>query len=261
MSATRTAGPGPVEGLKVDPDSPTPLYLQLQYRLRQAVESGALRVGDALPGERYLASLLGVSRVTVRRAIDDLVVDGLLIQRQGAGTFVATRVEQPLSLLTSFSEDMKARGLKPGSVWLERGYGRATPEEAMALDLPPGTEVVRIARVRTADGTPMALERATIPRQFLSDPEDVGASLYDAMTAHDARPVRALQRLRAELIDEADARQLHVPVGTAILSIERRAFRADGTPVEFTRSRYRGDLYDFVTELRVDAGPVNHKPE
>ncbi|HET8727378.1 MAG TPA: GntR family transcriptional regulator [Alphaproteobacteria bacterium] len=257
MDATDAPRPdiGPFGSLKLDLDSPTPLYRQLQHRLREAVERGILKVGDALPGERYLAQSMGVSRVTVRRAIDDLVNDGLLVQRQGAGTFVATRVVQPLSLLTSFSEDMLARGMRPSSVWLEKAIGRATPEEAMALNLPPGAEVVRLARVRIADGTPMALERASVPRRFLPDPEEVTASLYEAMKTRGVHPVRALQRLRAEQILRPDAEHLQVPPGAAVLYIERRAFAADGTPVEFTRSRYRSDLYDFVAELRADIAP------
>src|SRR3546814_292032 len=126
--------------------------------------------------------------------------------------------------------------------------------DVCSSDLPPGAEVTRLARVRTADGKPMALERASVPRYVLPDPKEVASSLYETMKARGIHPVRALQRLRAEQIARPDADHLMVPVGTAVLYIERRAFAADGTPVEFTRSRYRGDLYDFVAELRADIG-------
>lgn len=238
------------EALKPDTASSTPLYLQLRSRLRQAVEGGLLRVGEAIPGERHLAKAAGVSRVTVRRALDDLVADGVLVQRQGAGTFIAPRIEQPLAWLTSFSEDMRVRGLRPASIWLERTLDRATPDEAMALDLSPGAWVVRIARVRIAGDQPMAVERACVPARFLPAVDLVKGSLYEALAARGHRPVRALQRVRAEQVGGDDARLLSIAEGNAVLAIERRAFLADGTAVEFTRSRYRGDLYDFVAELR-----------
>ncbi len=238
--------------LTLDENSPTPLYVQLRTRLRQAVERGVLAAGEALPGERELARSAGISRVTVRRAINQLVEDGLLVQRQGAGTFIAPRIEQPLSVLSAFSEDMRVRGLAPGSVWLERGVDRPTPDEAMALDLSPGARVLRFARIRTADGVPMAVERASLPADLLPGPEVVEGSLYEALARNGYRATRALQRLRAELVAEPDAGWLGVPAGSAVLSIERRAFLADGRPIEFTRSRYRGDRYDFIAELRTD---------
>lgn len=229
-----------------------PLYHQLRRRLRHAVESGLLQVGDALPSERDLADALGLSRVTVRKAISGLVSEGLLMQQQGAGTFVAPRVEQALSLLTSFSEDMRARGMVPGAQWLDCGTGLANPEEALALDLSPGTEVSRLSRLRTANGKPMTLEHTTMPRRFLPDPGVVGDSLYEHLVAEGHRPVRALQRLHADELSEDDARMLAVPSGSPALYIERRAFLESGQVIEFTRSLYRGDAYDFVVELRIE---------
>ena len=235
----------------LDDASPTPLYLQLQNGLRRVVNAGLLQTDDAIPGERELASGLGISRVTVRKAVRGLVAEGLLEQRQGSGTFVATRLEQPLSRLTSFSEDISGRGLQPSITWLDRSVGRATPEEALALHLSPGSEVSRLYRIRSADDKPMALEQATLPRHYLPDPSQVKASLYHLLDQQQHRPVRALQRLRAELLGPEQAQLLAVPTGSAALYIERRAFLANGTPVEFTRSHYRGDAYDFVVELTV----------
>lgn len=229
-----------------------PLYHQLRRRIRLAVESGMLQVGDALPSERDLAEALGLSRVTVRKAISGLVTEGLLTQQQGAGTFVAPRVEQALSLLTSFSEDMLARGMAPGAEWIDCGTGLANPEEALALDLSPGTEVSRLSRIRTANDKPMTLEHTTVPRSLLPDPTVIGDSLYDHLTAEGHRPVRALQRLHAKAVDEEEARLLAVPLGSPALYIERRAFLGNGQVIEFTRSLYQGEAYDFVVELRVE---------
>ncbi len=229
-----------------------PAYQHLRRTLQHAIENGELEPQQALPGERDLAKLLDVSRVTVRKAISGLVAEGLLVQRQGAGTFVAERIVKSFSLLTSFTNDLRARGLDPRSQVIEHGIGEVTPEEAMALNLSPGALVVRSYRLRTASGQPLALERTTVPQSVLPDSAEIGPSLYEAFAARGIRPVRALQRLRAIAFDAEQARLMQLPEGSPGLFIERRAFLADGRVVEFTRSFYRGDAYDFVAELHAE---------
>ena len=226
-----------------------PAYQHLRRALQHAIEHGVLGIGQALPPERELAALTGLSRVTVRKAIGGLVADGLLVQRQGSGTFVAERIVKSSSQLTSFSDDLRARGLDPKSVMLERGIGAATPEEAMALNLSPGMQVARFHRLRTAAGQPLALERTSVPLAVLPDPTLLRDSLYEALAQRGIRPTRALQRLRAIAFDAEQARLLGLAEGSPCLFIERRAFLDDGRVVEFTRSFYRGDAYDFVAEL------------
>ena len=234
--------------------SPMPLYLRLQERIRSAIETGSLKPLDALPGERDIAHTMSVSRVTVRKALSGLVDAGLLEQRQGSGTFVARKpplVEQPLSRLTSFSEDMRLRGLATTSQWLQREISPASTKEAMHLALSPQDSVCRLRRLRLAGGTPMAIELAAIPQRFLADPGLVRTSLYAALDIEGCKPVRALQRLSAANLGGADAALLGVPAGSAVLAIERVSYLATGQPVEFTRSFYRGDTYDFVAELNL----------
>lgn len=226
-----------------------PLYLRLQRAIRQAVADGLVAPDDALPPERSLAEALQVSRITVRKAIDGLVEEGLLVRRQGAGTFVCGRVEKSFSRLTSFSEDMIARGRAPRSVWLKKEHGAVTPQEALSLGLSPGTPVYRFHRLRYADDAPMAVEYSTVPEFTLPNIDAVAASLYEALALTGHRPTRALQRLRAVPFQAAEAELLHIPVGSAGLLIERRGFLRDGRPVEITQSFYRGDAYDFVAEI------------
>lgn len=231
-----------------------PLYLRLRRGIEEAIRDGAMQPGDALPSERELAQRAEVSRVTVRRAMQDLVRAGLLVQRRGSGTFVAAvrdRVEQPLSQLTSFTQDMARRGLSSHSVWLERGLFGAAPREMMALGLQSGEMVARLARLRLADGMPIAIERAAISASVLPDPMTIGRSLYETLAATGHRPVRAVQRISAAGIGMADARLLAVEAGSPGLSIERISYLASGRAVEFTRSIYRGDAYDFVAELKL----------
>ena len=136
-----------------------PLYAQLRHQLEQAITSGKFRPGEALPSERDLAELSEVSRITVRKAVQELANAGLLIQRQGSGTSVAPandRVEQSLSKLTSFSEDMALRGKTVHSEWLERGTYEPSVVETITLGLKPHSHVSRIKRLRFADMEPLA---------------------------------------------------------------------------------------------------------
>jgi len=231
-----------------------PLYLQLRRWIEDAVHSGAIKPGDALPSERDLAARVDMSRVTVRKAVQDLVREGILVQRHGSGTYVAqqpNRVEQSLSQLTSFTEDMARRGMTVRSVWLDRGTYPPSPEEMVALGLSATDAVARIARLRLTGDTPLAIERAALSARLLPDPEAVGTSLYAHLGKTGNRPVRAIQRIRAVSLSDDDAKLLDVAPGVASLHVERTSYLASGRVVEFTRSIYRGDTYDFVAELRL----------
>lgn len=231
-------------------DDPTPLYLQLQRVLRDAISDQRLIQDDAIPPERDLAAEFDVSRITVRKAVDGLVNEGLLSRRRGAGTFVVgSRVEKNFSKMSSFSEDMISRGRKPSSSWLSKAAGGVTPEEALSLGLSPGSLVYRYHRIRYADGVPMALEYATIPGHCLPSLDVVKDSLYEALEKFGNLPVRALQRLRAIAFTREQAEILGVEAGQPGLFIERRGFLVDGRAAEFTQSYYRGDAYDLVAEL------------
>jgi GntR family transcriptional regulator len=244
-------------GLRQAGQSGLPLYLQLRKSIEDAVKTGLIGPGDALPSERDIAQKADISRVTVRKAVQDLVKGGILIQRHGSGTFVAQRVErveQSLSRLTSFTEDMARRGMTARSTWLDRGVFTPSPEEIMVLGLSSKELVARIARLRLADETPLAIERASLSALLLSDPMAVTSSLYAVLGKTGNRPVRAVQRISAANLNDADAALLEVPSGAAGLHIERISYLASGKVVEFTRSIYRGDAYDFVAELRL-SGP------
>jgi len=231
-----------------------PRYVQLRKRIEQGIEQGLLEPSAPLPPEREIALLTGLSRVTVRKAIQELVDKGTIVQRQGSGSFVtdpALRVEQSLSRLTSFTEDMARRGLSSTSVWLEKGVFMPSPEEVVALALSSRDSVARISRLRMAGDRPMALERATLPLDILPDPAAVEKSLYETLAADGNRPVRALQKISAINIGDEDAALLGVAPGAAGLHIERMSYLPRGRVAEYTRSIYRGDAYDFVAELRL----------
>ncbi|RFU14135.1 GntR family transcriptional regulator [Rhodobacteraceae bacterium W635] len=230
-----------------------PRYLQLRKRIEEAIETGILPEGAALPSEREIGSLTGLSRVTVRKAIRALAEGGAVVQRQGSGSFVtgcAPRLQQSLSHLTSFSKDMRQRGMTVTSTWLERGVCLPTSEEIAALSLAEGDPVTRIARLRSADGRPMAIERAALPTDILPNPMIVETSLYEVLDRAGNSPVRAVQKISAINLPVEEAALLGVAAGAAGLRIQRVSYLPCDRVAEFTNSVYRGDAYDFVAELR-----------
>jgi len=234
-------------------DGGGPRYVQLRRRLEQGISSGILAPNSSLPPERELADITDLSRVTVRKAIQELVREGLVEQRQGSGTFIrepVARMEQSLSHLSSFTEDMTLRGLETRSKWLERGVFRPNEAEARALRLREGDEVARIYRLREAGGRPLALERASLPLDILPNPLGVTTSLYEVLERDGNRPVRAVQKFAAINLEAREAQLLGVVEGAAGLRIERVSFLESGRVAELTYSLYRGDTYDFVAELR-----------
>jgi GntR family transcriptional regulator len=249
VAAPEEAAPE-LDDLRPDPQATSPLYLQLVERIAAAIGCGRFKDGEALPAERVLSERLDVSRTTVRKALDELTARGLVTSRQGSGNFVAARLEQPLASLSSFSDDMRARGRRPGFVWVERGLFAPSPEEVIALALGSGGQVARFVRVRLADDEPLAVERAAIAARDLPDPAAVESSLYTALRERGLEPARALQHLRAAAVGPEDARHLGIAPGSPVMATVRYGYLADGRPVEFTRSVYRGDRYDFVAEMR-----------
>ncbi len=229
----------------------TPLYLQLARSLRDHISGGGIHPGGALPSERDLSEMAGLSRVTVRKGIKQLIDEGVLVRKQGSGTFVARRIEAPGAKLSSFSDDTRSRGEDPGVVWIYKSYALPTEEEATALGLPPTARVARLGRVRLAGGEPLAIEHAVIPAEFMPDLESLGDSLYQALERHGNRPTSGTQRVRASLATPTEAGILSVQQNSEVLRIERRTRTPDGRFVEFTRSVYRGDRYEFVTDLDV----------
>jgi GntR family transcriptional regulator len=233
-----------------------PRYEQLYRHISAAIAAGDIQPETQLPPERELAELANVSRVTVRKAVSQLVEDRVLEQRRGAGTFVRsqrTKMEHSLSALLSFTEYMRQRGKTSTSRILRRGIFLPTPDEQISLGLAGTDRVARVDRLRSADEIPLALEWSSLPQDILPDPDSVETSLYDVLRAMGRAPSRAVQRISAVNLIGSDARLLGLPDGAAALSIDRTAYLPSGRPIEYTRGLYRSDIYDFVAELRLDS--------
>lgn len=243
----------PLFEFKPDPRDSSPLYVQLSRKLGQAIRDGRYQADEALPSERVLSESVDVSRVTARKAIDQLVDQGLIVRRRGSGNYIAPRIEQPLSRLTSFSEELQQRGFRPSSRWLVRELTGAAPDEQLALGLATGARVARLERLRLADDVVMAHEVSVLPETVLPEPQHVEASLYTHLAGLGRAPLRALQHLRALNADARLAGLLGVPVDRAVLHITRVGYGASGQPVELTHSYCRSDYYGFVAEMKREA--------
>lgn len=227
-------------------------YHAVRDRVRDLLED--MTVGEALPAERMLATELGVSRMTLRRAIDELVLDGLVVRRQGAGTFVAApKVARPLAA-TSFSEDMRRRGLVPSSVTLGVETIHAGAQLARRLEVSPADRILRIVRQRSADGQPMALETLHVPTTIVPEltPADLtDGSFYELLASRGIQLERAVQTIEPTVTDEGESDRLAVPLHSPAFLFERTSRDVEGRVVEFVRSVYRGDRYKLTAELRV----------
>lgn len=234
-----------------------PRYLQLVRYLAAIIRAGELPPEMQLPPERTLAELADVSRVTIRKAMGALADEGLLDQRRGSGTFVkpvAGKLEQSLSSLISFTENIRQRGQTPSSVVLEQGLFVPDRDEFLILGLAPSSRVARIKRLRSADGIPLTIETSTVPADILPDPSVVETSLYQVLREQDRAPVRAIQRVTACNLTAKDAELLHLNPGDAVLNIQRTALLPHGRIIELTTGLYRSDMYDFVAELKLEGG-------
>lgn len=241
----RSASAAPVTAPAPLTDSMVPKHVQLRESLLRLVRE-ELSPGDALPSERELMAHHGVSRATVRRAVGELVSNGLLVSTPGKGTFVTrTRVESQLHL-ASFTEDMRRRGYEPTSRLL--GCRLVEAPAPVAAFLGPGAHWL-LERVRLADGVPMALETSWYSAPLLPglDQHDLG-QLYLLLRDHGLGIDAAEQTVRTELADAATCRALQVEPPAPVLVFVRQSTSA-GRPVEYARSDYRGDRYSLSMTL------------
>ncbi|MEU9025178.1 GntR family transcriptional regulator [Actinomadura sp. NPDC048394] len=212
-----------------------------------------LEPGDALPSERRLVEDLGVSRPTLRQAVDGLVAEGLLERRHGSGTYVAEpRIAVPLTM-TSFTEDMIRRGMKPGGRVLSFRTETAGARIGRRLALPPTEEVFTIRRLRLADGATMAIETLYLPRALMPGlRRDVleGRSFYDLLRGAGIVIASGTETIEPTVTTLEEAAELGVPVHTPAFLFERVTRDEDGRPLEYVRSLYRGDRYRLELDLR-----------
>ena len=226
-------------------DGDRPAHVRLADALRAAIEQGDLHPGDALPGESALTRATGLSRGTVRQAVATLRAEGLVQTRQGARTTVLARPRhQPFSELLSFSAWARTLGATPSARVVELGRRAAPDELADELRIEPGAPCWMLLRVRLLDGVPTLVERAAYPEAIgalLVDADLAAGSVYATLAERGVEVVSGRHRISAVGADADIAELLEVRPGTPLLRQERTVFAADGTPIEFSDDRWRGD--------------------
>lgn len=235
----------------IDRESPVPLYHQLSEQLTAAIDDGRLQPGDPFENEVALAQRLGLSRPTVRRAIQEMVDHGLLVRRRGLGTTVANRKIHRRARLSSLFDDLQAEGRAPHTRVLSMEL-RSDERAAAALDLEPDAELLSIVRVRLAGDLPLALMHNWLPPAHADiareDLQEQG--LYALLRKRGVKPVVAQQSIGARMPTAEERRELALGSGQPVLTMTRMAFDATGAAIEFGDHAYRAE--DYTIDLMLD---------
>jgi GntR family transcriptional regulator len=232
----------------------TPLYLQLRQAILDELARSQPAHGERLPTERELQERYGVSRATVRSALDLLERQGYVVRAQGVGTLVArTKIEPDISQLTSFTEDLQAKGLEPSSATLEIALVSPPAGASEAFGLGDLDKVWYLRRLRFGNGEPIGIHDLYLPPTLEFSPRALQSmsSYYELLRErHGIEPMRALETFTAKTADAREASLLNVDEGAALLAIQRVTFDADERAIEYVDLLYRADHYEYRVELR-----------
>jgi len=241
--------------IQLSRSSPVPIYYQLAEALREQIESGALKPHERLLSERELSESYNISRMTARQALSKLEVAGYIYRRQGSGSFVAEpKIRQGLLGLSSFTEDMRQRGLSPGARVLSIELVSTNADLIRRFQAEANEQFVKIERIRLANGEPMALEFCSLRHKFCPGIEELDftdRSIYETLRErYNIYLGRADQTIEVKSASEYEAQVLNVKQGTPMWQMERLTYLEDTRIViEYVRSTYRGDRYTLYAEL------------
>jgi GntR family transcriptional regulator len=240
----------------IDPDDFLPRYYQLANILRERIVDGKVEAHQPIPSERELEKIYSVSRTTIRQAIDLLVRQGFLYRAHGKGTFVSPqKLQKGISDLTSFTEDMKQRGLKPGQKILEMGYVQPPENVRARLELPKDCgPVFFVERLRLGDDVPMGLQTSyyLLPKgmEFSREELEKTGSIYTLLQEKlHLLPTEADETLEVTLATPREASLLQIKVGSPLLLSERTTYSQNRRVIEFVKILYRGDRYRYYAKL------------
>lgn len=239
---------------KIDQESVIPLYHQLKEIIREHIQSGEWNPGDKIPSENQICEKYNISRNTAKKALEDLVQDGLLKRIQGKGTFVAKPVlEQSLTGFYSFSKVMQEKGMDPKDLIIDIETKPAGPKVAHRLQIAEEEQVIVLTRLRCANDEPIILESSYMPQTVIPEltrEKLEKTSLYDYMEQEYGVFVSSAKEIFEPVLVRSDeSRYLQVEVGSPALLLERVAYNTEHKPVEFCHSIVRGDRCRFYTEL------------
>lgn len=240
----------------IDPSNIIPKYYQLANILREEIKSGTWKANETIPSERQLEQQYNLSRPTIRQAIELLISQGYLYRMHGRGTFVSpAKLQKGILELTSFSEDMRKRGLKPGQIMLDFGFVDPPKDVREHLNInSPTKQVLRIKRIRTGDGEPIGIQDSYLNlvegQEITQEELDERGSIYAILgEKFGIFPAEADETLEVTLASEEEAEQLNIPAGSPLLLNERILYSQDRKKIEFVSILYRGDRYKYYMRL------------
>ncbi|GKW16067.1 GntR family transcriptional regulator [Pectobacterium carotovorum subsp. carotovorum] len=226
----------------------TPLYLKFAETVKNAVRNGMLEHGNILPGERDLSQLAGVSRITVRKAMQTLEEEGVVTRVRGYGTQINNIFEYSLKEARGFSQQVVLRGKKPNTLWVNKQIVKSSKEVAEQLAITPETPVFLLKRIRYVDEDAVSIEESYVPVDLIADAEDIGVSLYDYFRSQNINPQRTRSRVSARMPDAEFQSHIQLDNKVPVLVIKQIALDPQNRPIEYSISYCRSDLYVFVCE-------------
>jgi GntR family transcriptional regulator len=241
---------------RLDRHTPVPLYFQIAEQLRDEMRNRRMHPGDLLTTDERVQQEFGVSRATARKALDELVDEGLVERITGKGTFLTKPCLQvPLPLMLSFTEELERRGLRPRTEVVSVGWAAAGERAGHALSLPTKIRVLRLERIRYADDQPVLHTVDVLPENLGIDPEqDFSGSLYRLIESHGVRLAECQNIITASVTDRRLGRLLQVKAGFPVLALRRTSYDSDGQPVLYEDATCRGDLYSYAVRMARQPG-------
>lgn len=230
-----------------------PLYLRFNASIRQAIEQGVLSEGDFLPSERHFTDRLGISRITVRKALACLEEDGIIGRSRGYGTFIRqtspqAKLAYSLADVKGFSREVMLQGRRPDTVWISRERVVADSQLAAKLALAENTAVYKLKRIHFIDGKPMSLAVSYVVAEAIANVEDIGLSLYDYFRLNNVEMGSLRSQVSAAMTDEETQRTLQLKDPMPLLIIKQTLFDRQKKPIEYSESFCRSDMYEFISE-------------
>ena len=226
----------------------TPLYLKFAETVKNAVRSGVLEHGNILPGERDLSQLAGISRITVRKAMQELEEEGVVTRSQGYGTQINNIFEYSLKEARGFSQQVVLRGKKPNTLWVNKRIVPCPEEVAQQLAVAVESHVFLLKRIRYVDDDAVSIEESWVPAHLIHDVDAIGVSLYDYFRSQHIFPQRTRSRVSARMPDAEFQTHIQMDSTVPVLVIKQVALDQQQRPIEYSISYCRSDLYVFVCE-------------
>lgn len=229
-------------------DSRTPLYRRFATAIKDAVRDGLLVHEEILPSERDFSQSLNISRITVRKAMDALEKEGVVLRSRGYGTQICSQFEYSLKEPKGLSQQAVLRGKKPDTVWINKSKIQCDAAIAEKLGLNTGSEVYLLKRIRYVDQQAVSVEESWVPARYIANADEIGISLYDYFHQQQILPVKSQSRVSARMPDESLQQQIALPDNVPVLVIKQLALDAQGNPLEYSISYCRSDMYVFIAE-------------